>query len=79
MPTELEAGEVIFEVINDGTVPHTFQITGGAIDTALAASIGPGETGRLTVELAPGAYTVFCPLGDGAHREIGMQLEISVE
>ena len=79
MPTELEAGEVIFEVINDGTVPHTFQITGGAIDTALAAPIGPGETGRLTVELAPGTYTVFCPLGDGAHREIGMQLEITVE
>jgi uncharacterized cupredoxin-like copper-binding protein len=79
MPTELEAGEVIFEVINDGTVPHTFQITGGAIDTALAAPIGPGETGRLTVELAPGTYTAFCPLGDGAHREIGMQLEFTVE
>jgi uncharacterized cupredoxin-like copper-binding protein len=79
MPTELEAGTVIFEVINDGTVPHTFQIAGETVFAALEASIGPGETARLTVDLAPGAYTVICPLGDGAHRDIGMLLEITVE
>ncbi|MDQ3693187.1 MAG: hypothetical protein M3464_06130 [Chloroflexota bacterium] len=78
MPAELEAGTIIFEVINDGTVPHTFQISGSNLDTALAAPIGPGETGILTVDLTPGVYVVFCPLGDGAHREIGMQLEVTV-
>jgi len=78
MPAELEAGTAIFEVINDGTVPHTFQISGSNLDTALAAPIGPGETSILTVDLTPGIYVVFCPLGDGAHREIGMQLEVTV-
>lgn len=78
MPAELEAGTVIFEVINDGTVPHTFQISGSSVDTTLAAPIGPGETSTLTVDLTPGVYVVFCPLGDGAHREIGMQLELTV-
>jgi uncharacterized cupredoxin-like copper-binding protein len=79
MPTELEAGTVIFEVINDGTVPHTFQIAGETLFATLEAPIGPGETALLTVDLAPGAYTVICPLGDGAHRDIGMLLEITVE
>lgn len=79
MPTELEAGAIIFEVINDGTVPHTFQITGETVFATLDAPIGPGETGLLPVDLPPGAYTVICPLGDGAHRDIGMQIEITVE
>jgi hypothetical protein len=78
MPTELEAGTVIFEVINDGTVPHTFEIANETLYATLDAPLGPGESARLTVDLTPGVYTVICPLGDGAHRDIGMLLELTV-
>jgi uncharacterized cupredoxin-like copper-binding protein len=79
MPAELEAGTVIFEVINDGTVPHTFEIAGETVYATLDAPIGPGERARLEVDLPPGEYTVICPLGDGAHRDIGMSLTLTVE
>lgn len=79
MPSELEAGTIIFEVINDGTVPHTFEIAGESVFAALDAPIGPGERARLEVDLTPGEYTVICSLGDGAHRDIGMQLTLTVE
>lgn len=79
MPAELEAGAVIFEVINDGTVPHTFEIAGETVFAALDAPIGPGERARLEVDLVPGEYTVICSLGEGAHRDIGMELTLTVE
>lgn len=79
MPTELPAGSVIFEVINDGTVPHTFEIASETFYASLDAAIGPGERARLEVDLEPGEYTAICSLGEGAHRDMGMNLTLTVE
>jgi hypothetical protein len=78
MPTELPAGPVRFNIVNDGTAPHSFVLEGEGIRKTLANTLQPGDSARLNAELAPGVYTIFCPVGDGGHRAQGMELELTV-
>jgi hypothetical protein len=78
MPTELSAGPVRFNIVNNGTAPHSFVLEGEGIRKTLANTLQPGDSARLNAELAPGVYTIFCPVGEGAHRAQGMELELSV-
>ena len=41
--------------------------------------IEAGQSTTLEVDLAPGTYTVYCPVGEGSHRARGMELELTVE
>lgn len=68
-PSELEAeaGTVSIDLVNDGESPHALEIEG--VDAA-SATIEPGETATLDVELEDGTYEIFCPV-DG-HRDLGM-------
>ncbi|HEU4354270.1 MAG TPA: multicopper oxidase domain-containing protein [Actinomycetota bacterium] len=62
--------ELVFEVSNHGTSPHTFAVdTGdGVVETA---QLQAGETATLTVPaLAPGDYKIFCTVP--GHEDIGM-------
>ncbi len=76
MPATLPAGPVTFAVTNDGTMTHSFEIEGQGLEEELEVELAPGETGMLTVDLAPGTYEVYCPV-DG-HRQQGMSLEVTV-
>jgi uncharacterized cupredoxin-like copper-binding protein len=76
MPDTLPAGPVTFAVTNDGTITHSFEIESADLEEELASELAPGETGMLTVDLAPGTYEVYCPVGN--HAEQGMQLEVTV-
>jgi len=78
MPTELTAGPIRFSISNTGNAPHNFVIEGGNVNKRLATNIPPGGTGFLNADLPPGTYTVFCPVGEGAHRANGMELELTV-
>jgi hypothetical protein len=78
MPTEISAGPVRFAITNDGAAPHNFVIEGPGINKRLANNLAPGQSGFLNVDLEPGTYTVFCPVGEGAHRANGMELELTV-
>ncbi len=78
MPTELPAGPVRFNIVNNGAAPHSFVLEGEGIRKTLANTLQPGDSARLNAELAPGVYTIFCPVGEGAHRAQGMELELSV-
>jgi hypothetical protein len=78
MPTELPAGPVRFNIVNDGTAPHSFVLEGESIRKTLANTLQPGDSARLNAELAPGVYTIFCPVGEGAHRAQGMEFELTV-
>lgn len=78
MPTEIPAGPVRFSITNDGAAPHNFVIEGPGINRRLANNLQPGQSGFLNAELEPGTYTIFCPVGEGAHREQGMELELTV-
>jgi glucose/arabinose dehydrogenase len=76
MPTELPAGPTTFEVTNDGDFGHNFEILGEGIEQVFDQDLDPGETRSMTVDLAPGNYTIICPVG--THAEEGMTLSLTV-
>ena len=69
------AGEVTFNVTNDGEVTHALEVEGNGIEEE-TESIAPGESGTLTVDLEPGEYEFYCPI-DG-HRDEGMEGKLVV-
>jgi len=78
MPTTLPAGKVRFNVTNNGTIPHSFVLEGEGISKRLANNVPPGGSAKLNADLKPGTYTVYCPVGDGAHRAKGMEVTLTV-
>ncbi len=70
-----KAGKVTFKYTNPSQVPHAFDLEGSGVDeetetiTASDASI--------TVDLKPGTYTYYCPVGQ--HRQAGMEGTLTVE
>lgn len=77
MPTTLPGGRTVFEVTNDGTTEHNFEIEGQGIEQEFPQNLTAGETRTMEVDLQPGSYTIYCPVAD--HRSRGMELELSVE
>ena len=66
---DVEPGEITFTVSNEGEFPHALEIEGNGIEEE-TEELGPGESGSLTVDLEPGEYELYCPVGD--HRDQGM-------
>ena len=62
------AGEHTLALANEGEFPHAL-----AFDDLDAATgnVDPGASGEVTVELEPGSYTLYCPVGN--HRDQGME------
>jgi uncharacterized cupredoxin-like copper-binding protein len=77
MPTSVTAGSVTFNVTNNGSAEHNFAIEGNGVEQALDSNLASGEAGSMTVDLEPGTYRVYCPVGN--HAEQGMELELTVE
>ena len=78
MPGQTRAGQVNFVVTNEGSEAHSVVIEGNGLDFELAEPLDPGESSILAADLPPGEYTVYCPLGDGEHREKGMETTLEV-
>jgi uncharacterized cupredoxin-like copper-binding protein len=76
MPASLPAGPTVFEIANVGTEEHSFEIEGQGIEAGLDQHLQPGETATLEVDLAPGTYTVYCPVED--HADEGMRMDLTV-
>jgi uncharacterized cupredoxin-like copper-binding protein len=76
MPSELPAGPTTFEITNNGAIEHNFEVEGQGIEEELPENLAPGASGTLTVDLAPGTYEVYCPVGN--HEGEGMRLELTV-
>jgi cytoskeletal protein RodZ len=70
---ELEAGEITFNVKNEGKLPHDLAIKGMKEQTKL---IPAGGSAELTVTLKAGDYELWCTVP--GHEAAGMKLEISV-
>jgi uncharacterized cupredoxin-like copper-binding protein len=68
------AGSVTFEIVNDGTIEHDFAIEGVLDGTN--GPLAPGESATVTVDLEPGEYRAYCPVGD--HAEQGMEFAFTV-
>jgi uncharacterized cupredoxin-like copper-binding protein len=71
--TDLKAGEITFEVKNDGKIPHDLAIKGTADKTKL---IPAGGTAELKVTLKAGKYVLYCTVP--GHEAAGMKLNITV-
>lgn len=78
MPAEVRAGEINFAVTNEGTEDHSLVIEGPGGTFSLTEPLAPGTSTVLNATLAPGDYVVYCPQGDGEHREEGMEISLSV-
>lgn len=66
MPDSVFAGAVSFEVSNEGTRVHNFQIEGQGFEWSLENNLMPGESETMHIDLQPGEYEVYCPVGDHA-------------
>jgi hypothetical protein len=76
MVDSLPAGPTTFMITNEGTHEHSFEIEGQGIEEGLEPHLQPGENGTLEVDLQPGTYEVYCPVGN--HRTEGMLLNLTV-
>jgi plastocyanin len=76
-PSELTApaGEVSIELVNDSAVPHAVEVEGNGVEEE--SEIVTGANTTLTVDLEPGEYELYCPVGD--HRAQGMVGTLTVE
>jgi uncharacterized cupredoxin-like copper-binding protein len=70
------AGSQTFRVTNNGTTEHNFEIEGQGIEEAFETNLSPGETQTMQLNLEPGTYEVYCPVGN--HREQGMEMQLTV-
>ena len=73
----VKAGQVTFNVSNDGQTTHNLEIEGDGVEEELPQDLGPGDSGEITLDLAAGDYTMYCPV-DG-HRDQGMEGTVTVE
>ena len=65
------AGPVRFAVTNAGSIPHAFEIEGRGVERQ-TPQIQPGDSATLAITLAAGNYEVYCPIGEGSHKKLGM-------
>lgn len=75
MPQALPAGRLAFNVENGGKEDHAFEIEGNGVHQQTNV-LKRGDTTALEVNLAPGTYTVYCPV-DG-HKDKGMRRTLTV-
>ena len=71
--TNLETGEITFEVKNDGKIPHDLAIKGTSDKTKLVPA---GGTAELKVTLKAGKYELYCTVP--GHEAAGMKLSVTV-
>ncbi len=76
---ELDTGKVSFALANRGGAPHALTIEGTAGGEAIRINspiLRSGQTATLEVDLPPGEYVAYCPVG--GHRGLGMEGRIIV-
>ena len=73
----VKSGDVTFKLTNDGQSPHSLEIEDvNGQDQEIEGDVSPGQSGTMTVNLPPGKYEFYCPVGN--HKEMGMEGEITV-
>jgi uncharacterized cupredoxin-like copper-binding protein len=70
-----KAGTIEFEVSNDGKTVHALEVEGGGLEVE-TEEIQPGDSATLKVDVEPGSYKLYCPVGN--HEDLGMVGELNV-
>jgi uncharacterized cupredoxin-like copper-binding protein len=74
----VKSGNVTFNLKNQGQEPHSLEIEDvNGQDQEIEGDVAPGQSGTLTVNLPPGKYEFYCPVGN--HKEMGMEGDITVK
>ena len=71
-----KAGKVTVTFSNPSSVPHAVEIEGNGVEEKTETVTG-ADAAPLEVELQPGTYTYYCPVG--GHEEAGMKGTLTVE
>jgi plastocyanin len=69
-----KAGKVTVKFSNPSSVPHGVTIEGNGTESA--SDVVTGADTSFSVDLKPGKYTFYCPVGD--HRAAGMEGTLTV-
>jgi plastocyanin len=69
------AGKVTIQFSNSSQLPHAVEIEGNGVEEETETVTGK-DAPPLTVDLKPGTYTYYCPVGD--HRAAGMEGKLTV-
>jgi plastocyanin len=69
------AGAVTIHVVNDGSFGHALELEGNGVEEK-TETLGSGDSADLTVDLQPGTYELYCPIGN--HRAMGMEATLTV-
>ncbi len=64
MPDSILVGRTTLEVTNSGKRKHSLVVEGNGTEQKLEKDLEPGQTATLDVDLRPGTYRVYCPVGD---------------
>lgn len=70
-----ESGVYTFRAANNGSVTHALELEGEGVE-AETEDIAPGASADLKVELKPGTYELYCPIGN--HEQQGMKGSVTV-
>jgi len=73
--TPVHAGQVTFDVQNEGKIPHDLVVQGNGVD-AKTPLLDAGRSKTLSVDLKPGTYDLFCSVP--GHKEAGMDVKLTV-
>jgi len=76
-PSSVPAGPVTFAVTNAGTIPHAFEVEGRGMERS-TPQIQPGTSATLKLDLRSGSYEMYCPVGKGSHKMLGMMSHLMV-
>jgi hypothetical protein len=74
MPTNVDAGEITFEVTNVGTEKRAFKISGPGLERYFTEPLPPGESEKMTVNLEPGVYKVEASAVGSATNDLTVEL-----
>jgi hypothetical protein len=77
VPATIRAGTVRLVAANIGSSPHAFEVEGTGIEKATGL-IQPGASDSLILALKPGSYEIYCPVGAGSHKKLGMATHLKV-
>lgn len=80
--TELttKAGTVTVDLSNPSSSPHAIEVEGKANGKEIeeeGETVSKGGTSTVTVDLEPGTYEFYCPVGN--HKDAGMKGTLTVE
>lgn len=70
-------GKITLIITNVGSIPHALEIEGAGIERKTGL-IQPGQLDTLTLDLKPGRYEIYCPVGENSHKKLGMETHLNV-